>query len=170
MAGAMSNGPDIPMAVPRPGGDRLPPMLVPQHNLARYLRVRLEVLDGILRWLAPRTILGIVPIGTKRFELPVAEVAAMRISRVVRPLHLVLGLACVVVPFVLGWRWFAVIPMVILGLWLILIGFGPRLEVLTRAGRRHRVAVCFGHALDAELFIAGVDDIARMKRESPETP
>ena len=45
----------------------LPETRLPQHNLTRYIRVRLEVSDGVLRWQLPRTLLGVVMSALLRF-------------------------------------------------------------------------------------------------------
>ncbi len=147
------------------GGESLPPMILPQHGLTRFLRVRLEVQDGALRWMRPRTLLGIVPLGTLRWAMPLGEVDLLRLRRATpRPVRLASGLLLLAVPlFVLPW-WVAV-PVMLFGAWVLLVSLGPALEVKTTSGKRHRVAVCFGHQIDADLFIEAVSDFTATRRQ-----
>ena len=81
---------------------QVPRTTLPAHRLARYMRVQLEVKDGVLRWDVPRTLLGVVPIGDRHIAIPVADVQSLDVHRVVRPFNLVVGALCIVVPLVLG--------------------------------------------------------------------
>ncbi|MGB5432322.1 MAG: hypothetical protein WBO21_04865 [Acidimicrobiia bacterium] len=151
------------------GGDgshsqQAPPMTLPVHRLARYMRVQLEVSDGVLRWDVPRTLLGLVPIGVRHIAIPVADVQSLRVHRAARPFNLVVGVLCIAVPLVLGLWWIAV-PMLILGVWVILVSLGPRLDVVTCAGAKDHANVCFSHQLDAELYMAAVSDLAEQARK-----
>jgi hypothetical protein len=47
----------------------------------------------------------------------------------------------------------------IFGIWVTLVSLGPHLEVGTLSGKRHRVGVCFGHQIDAELYAAAVNGL-----------
>jgi hypothetical protein len=134
--------------------------------LTRYLRVRLEVTDGVLLWEVPRALLGVVPIDVRRIAVPVGEIRSVVMSRAVRPLSLLVAAACIAVPLILALWWLAA-PMVLLGLWLGLVSFGPNLEVETRSGAKHRAGVCFGHQLDAELYVDAVNDLAAPGRVMP---
>jgi hypothetical protein len=137
----------------------LPPLILPQRNLTRYLRVRLEVAGGLLRVVAPRALLGLVGLGVRRIEIPIDDVVLLKIGRGVRPLRLLIGVACIVIPSVLA-PWWIILPMVIAGLWVILASLGPQLEVVTRSGRRHRAGVCFSHQIDGELLAGAVNQLA----------
>jgi hypothetical protein len=128
------------------------------------LRIRLEVTDAVLRWEVPRTLLGVVPIGVRHLGVSIGEVRSARIHRTARPLRLLLGAACIVVPLVFGLWWLAV-PMVVAGAWVILVSLGPHLEVVTRAGARHRAGVCFSHKFDAELYLEAVNDLAEQAQQ-----
>jgi len=152
-------------AKPDPGSGWVPRITVPLHGLTRYLRVRFEVTDGVLRWEVPRTLLGTVPIGVRHIEVPVGEVRSARVHMAARPLRLLVGAACIAVPAVLGLWWLAV-PMVVVGAWVVLVSFGPQLEVVTRAGVRHRAVVCFGHRIHAEMYAAAVNDLAEEAQHS----
>lgn len=143
----------------------LPPVRLPQHGTTRYLRVEFEVEDGVVRWVTPRTILGIVPIGTRRIEVPIEGVGALRLRRVVHPVRLVVGAACILVPPALA-LWWAAVPLAVFGLWVILVSVGPHLEMVTSAGTKHRAAVCFGHQIDAELYVDAVGGFAAEARRS----
>ncbi len=136
-------------------GGFIPRTVLPTHNLTRYLRLKMEVNDGVLRWEVPRALFGIIPIGTHRLALPVAEVESATIGRAARPLLLVLGLAAIAVPPFFT-PWWVMVPMILLGVWLTLVSLGPRLEVWTVTGERHRAPVCFGHQFDADLFAEAV--------------
>lgn len=143
----------------------LPPMTLPQHRLARYLRVRLEVDHGVLQWVRPRTLAGLVPVGTRQMSLPIWEVRSLRLHRAsLRPARLFTGLALVVVPFA-ALRWWMALPGAVVGVWVIVVSLGPRLEVVTRTGERHEAAVCVGHQLDAGLFIDAVQDLIGSRDE-----
>lgn len=143
---------------PRPGW--LPPIDIPVHPLTRYLRVRLEVTDGVLRWEVPRTLLGLIPIGTHHVGVPMTEVRSARVRMVLHPLHLLAGAACIVLPLVFGLGWFSA-PLVIIGAWAALASFGPQVEVTTRGGARYRAGVCYGHRIDGELYATAVNDLVR---------
>ncbi len=151
------------------GGDansarqQVPWMTVPTHRLTRYLRVGLEVADGVLRWDVPRTLLGVVPVGTRHVSLPVVDVRSLQVHRVVRWVNLVVGAACIVVPLVFGLWWFAA-PMAVFGIWVILVSLGPQLDVVTESGMTGHASVCFSHQLDAELYMAAVTDLAEEVR------
>ena len=155
-------------ALPDPGPGWLPQITLPMHGSTRYLRVRLEVRDGMLRWEVPRVLLGLVPVGRRGVVIPVEEVVSVVVRRMIRPLLLAIGAAAIAGPLVVGswWGgwWWAAMPMVILGLWVILVSFGPQLVAVTRSGARHRAAVCFGHQIDAELYAAAVHDLAGRAR------
>jgi hypothetical protein len=147
-----------------PDPRRVPPITVPVHRLARYMRVRLEVADGVVRWEMPRALLGVIPVGVRHVAVPVADVQSLRVRRAVRPVNLMAGIACVVVPMVFG-LWWLLLPMLILGVWVILVSLGPRLDVVARSGSEGRASVCFSHQLDAELYMAAVTDLAEQAHE-----
>ena len=58
---------------------KLPEMILPQHNLTRYVRVGLSVTDGVMIWRLRRLVLGVLPFGSRELRLPVARVASMRL-------------------------------------------------------------------------------------------
>jgi len=117
--------------------------------------------DGVLGWEVPRTLLGMIAIGSRHIEVPVTEIGFLRLRRVVpHPVRWVIGAAGVVVPWCFV-PWWAAVPLLVLGLWAILITLGPHLELETKSGEIQRAPVCFGHSLDAELYIAAVEDMIR---------
>lgn len=145
------------------GPVQAPPIRVPTHNLTRYLRVTVEVMGNIVRWSVPRTILGLIPIGVRLVAVPIGDVASITVGRSVRPLHLLIGFAGVILPwFFLPW-WIS-LPLLVVGLWIVLVALGPQLVLVTNANETHRAAVCFGHELDAELYIAVVEDLAAIPK------
>lgn len=139
--------------------DSVPRTTLPVHGSTRYIRTYIEVDDGVIRWEVPRTVLGMIPIGSRFIEVPIAEVISVEMRRVVpHPVRLLVGVALVIAPwFFLPW-WVSV-PMLLLGLWTILIALGPHLELATKSGKVHRAPVCPRHSLDAELYIAAIEDI-----------
>lgn len=137
----------------------VPPMIVPSHGLTRYMRARLEVDAGELRWETPRAVLGVVPVGMRHISAPVGDVRSLRVHRVIRPVDLVAGLAIAATPIVLGF-WWLVVPAIIVGAWVVLVSLGPRLDASIRGGRTLRADVCFAHELDAELYVHAVKDLA----------
>jgi hypothetical protein len=137
----------------------VPETTLPMHNLTRYLRARVGVTDGVLQWAVPRTLLGVAPIGTRRLALPIEDVRSARMRRGVHPVRFLFGLACVAVPPFFT-PWWVMVPLILLGIWVILVSLGPHLEVETLSGRKHRAGVCFGHQIDAELYAAAVNDLA----------
>ena len=112
-----------------------------------------------MRWEVPRTILGIVPVGNRVIEVPATDIVGIGVGRAVRPVGTAVGLATLVVPFLWSWGWWAAL-MVPIGLWVIAVALGPRMEVVTRTGHTHHANVCFGHQIDADLYMAAVEDIA----------
>ncbi len=141
------------------GSVQAPPIRVPTHNLTRYLRTTVEVSDNTVRWAVPRTILGLVSAGIRLVAVPVRDVASIRVARMVRPFRLLIGLAGVVLPwFFLPW-WVS-LPLLVLGLWVALVALGPQLILTTQREEKHQAPVCFGHQLDAELYISVVEELA----------
>jgi hypothetical protein len=134
-------------------------MTLPQHGLARYRRVRLEVTRGVLCWRETRALLGVVPAGVRRGEVPIGEVESTGWRKAVHPVRTVVGVACVVVPWFLT-PWWAALPLTPFGLWVMLVSLGPHLEVVTGKGASHRIAVCLSHSMDADLFLDGVGALA----------
>ena len=141
------------------GSAQAPPIRVPTHNLTRYLRATVEVSDHVVRWAVPRTILGVIPVGLRQVAVPVDDVASIGVGRTVRPLRLLVGLAGAILPWFFL-PWWASLPVTVVGLWIVLVALGPQLLLTTRSNERHRAPVCFGHQLDAELYIAVVEDLA----------
>ena len=150
------------------GGDgshsqQAPPMTLPVHRLARYMRVQLEVSDGVLRWDVPRTLLGLVPIGVRHIAIPVADVQSLRVHRAARPFNLVVGACASWCP---GPR-----PLVDRCADVDLGSLGdpgisrsaPRCSHLRRG--EGSCNVCFSHQLDAELYMAAVSDLAEQARK-----
>ncbi len=137
----------------------VPRMTLPVHGTARYIRTHLQVDDGILKWEVPRTLLGMIPTGSRRIDVPLKQVEAVNMRRFApHPLRIAIGLGLAVAPwFYLPW-WLSV-PLLILGVWTVLIALGPHFEVVTKDGRKHRSPVCFDHSLDAELYKAAVEDM-----------
>lgn len=135
-------------------------MVVPAHGLARWVHARLGMADGVLRWEIPVTLLGIVPLGRRRVDVPAAEVTDIGVRRTARPISLLIGLTAMVLPLLAGWAWWLTLITAPLGLWIVLVSLGPRLRVVTTTGEDHKVSVCFAHQIDADLYIAAVEDIA----------
>ena len=144
----------------------VPRTTLPVHGTTRYIRTHVAVDDGVLKWEVPRTLLGMIPVGSRLIDVPVADVESVRLRRVVpHPVRVAIGVALVAAPWFLV-PWWASVPLLILGLWTILIALGPHLEVVTKAGKVHRSPICFGHSLDAELYMAAVEDMIK-PRSSP---
>ncbi len=141
--------------------DSVPRTTLPVHGTTRYIRTHLQVDDGILKWEVPKTLLGMIPIGSRLIAIPVADVKSVALRRVVpRPVRLGIGAALIVIPWFFL-PWWAAVPLLILGLWTALIATGPHLQLETSGGEIHRSPVCFGHSLDAELYIAAVEDMIK---------
>ncbi len=141
------------------GQVQAPPIRVPTHNLTRYLRTTIEVSDNTVRWTVPRTILGLMRIGLRLVAVPVDDVVSIRVGRAVSPLRLVIGLGGAILPWFFL-PWWAALPLLLLGLWVTLVALGPQLILATQRNETHRAPVCFGHQLDAELYISVVEDLA----------
>jgi hypothetical protein len=141
-----------------PDAGGVPPILVPVSNLTRYVRVRLWVADGMVQWEVPWRLLGIIPIGMRQVRIPFAEVTAARIARRVQPLLLLIGLVLIVVPWFFL-PWWASLLLLFLGFWVAMVSMGPRLIVATRLGRTRSAPVCFGHQLDADLYLEVVKEL-----------
>ena len=137
----------------------VPRTTLPIHGTTRYIRTHLQVDDGVLKWEVPQTLLGMIQIGSREIDVSLADVAEVNMRRVaLHPIRLAIGLVLVIAPwFFLPW-WGAV-PLLILGLWAILNTLGPHLELVTKSGEVHRSPICWGHSLDAELYMAAVDDM-----------
>lgn len=144
----------------------VPRTTLPVHGTTRYIRTHVAVDDGVLKWEVPRTLLGMIPVGSRLIAVPLSNVETVGLRRVVlHPARLVIGAALVVTPwFFLPW-WFSV-PLLLLGLWTILVALGPHLEVVTKVGKVYRSPICFGHSLDAELYMAAVEDMIKPRSSS----
>lgn len=142
----------------------LPPMTVPAHGSTRYLRSRVEVRSGVLRWEVPRAVFGVLPIGSRTIEIPLSEVSSLTVRRTLQPLRFILGLAWVAIPMIFGLWWLAV-PSAMFGIWVIAISVGPQLEVSTTTGTTRRAPFCFTHRFDAELYAQAALAIAEEVRQ-----
>lgn len=147
------------------GQGQAPPIRVPTHGLTRYLRATVEVTAGVVRWVVPRTLLGLVPIGNREVAVPIEQVEGIRVGKAIRPFRLATGLALAVVP----WPylpWWAAAVLLLLGIWVVLVALGPQLMLVTHNHKTHRTPVCFDHQLDAELYVAAVEDLVAASRRS----
>jgi len=145
---------------------KLPEMILPQHNLTRYVRVGLSVTDGVMIWRLRRLVLGVLPFGSRELRLPVARVASMRLQDwTMRPWRWPFAIGLIVAPALLT-PWWVMTPLILIGAWASFVSIGPSLQVTTIDGETRRAAVCFGHRLDAELFIEAVTDIAQAARQT----
>lgn len=142
----------------QPDGLSVPPMVIPAHNLARWIHARLAIADGNLRWETTRTLLGIVPVGRRTIEVPASAVEWIHIGRSFRPLNFTVGVAAMITPLLIGHGWWALLTVPV-GLWITLVSLGPRMVAKIETGETCRVDVCFGHQIDADLYIAAVRDI-----------
>ena len=144
----------------------LPEMILPQHNLTRYLRVGLSVTDGTMIWRLRRLVLGVMPFGSREVRVPVARVASMRLQNwTMRPWRWSFTVGLIVAAALLT-PWWVMTPLILLGAWTSFVSIGPSLQVTTIDGAAHRAAVCFGHRIDAELFIEAVTDMAEEARQT----
>jgi hypothetical protein len=151
---------------PVTGSLTVPEMILPQHSLTRYVRVGLSVTDGTMVWRLRRLVLGVVPFGSREVRVPVARVASMQLhDRTMRPWQWVftVGLIAAAALFT---PWWVMTPLILLGVWAGLVSIGPSLRVTTIDDAVHRAAVCFGHRIDAELFIEAVTDMAQEARRN----
>jgi hypothetical protein len=140
-----------------------PPITIPTHQLTRYLRVRVSVVDHQLQWDVPKTLLGVMPMGARQVMIPVGEVQSIDMGRTVRAVPLIVGIALIAAPWVLLPWWFA-LPVAIVGLWVAIVALGPQLVVTTRSGKRPSAAVCFGHQLDADLYMDVVKELSAARQ------
>ncbi|MBI5156869.1 MAG: hypothetical protein HZA58_02510 [Acidimicrobiia bacterium] len=146
------------MGSPGTASVRLPEMRLPVHGITRYLRVRIEVDDGVLRWAVPRALLGLVPIGVRHVSAPVSTLRSVGVRRVVTTHRLLTGLVVAAIPwFYLRWWWS--LPITLVGAAIALTSIGLHLEVTTGKGRRLCAPVCEGHKIDAALYADGLRDL-----------
>jgi hypothetical protein len=143
-------------------------LVLPVHPAARHLRTRLAVDEWVLRWDVPRALLGIVPLGTKHVEVPLAELGSLALVRLaVRPLRLVVGILIAFGAFALGLPWWGTIGLLALGGWVSFRALVSGLELRTTTGAVHHAGVCFGHLFDAEVYAVAVDDLLRRDIDAP---
>lgn len=129
-----------------------------QHPFTRYLKVRLEVTDGILKWQRPWTLLGVIPLGMRHLAVPVKDIGFVGVRMAVRPLNLFAGVMIAVVSLLLGIGW-AAAPLVAFGAWVAVVSVGPQLELLTTGGATRRTRIGFAHRGDAEVYAATVNHL-----------
>lgn len=142
----------------------LPEMILPQHNLTRYVRAGLSVTDGTMLWRLRHLVLGVLPFGSREVRIPVARVASMRLQDwTMRPWRWPFTVGLIVAAALLT-PWWVMTPLVLIGAWTSFVSIGPSIQVITIDGATHRAAVCFGHRIDAELFIEAVTDMAKAGR------
>ncbi len=146
----------------------VPATTLPQHPLTRYLKVRLEVTDGVLKWQLPWALLGIIPWGTRHVTMPINEIGNITVRMALRPLRLIAGAIIAVVSLMLGIGW-AAAPLVAFGVWVAAVSFGPQVELLTTGGATRRAPVCFAHRIDAEMYAAAVNALMVEALDEAET-
>jgi hypothetical protein len=147
-----------PMGAPETTSAQLPEMRLPMHGITRYLRVRIEVDEGVLRWAVPRALFGLIPIGVQHIAAPVSTLRSVGVRMVVTTHRLLTGLAVAAIPwFFLPWWWS--LPITLVGAAIALTSIGPHLEATTREGRRLCAPVCQGHKIDAELYADGLSEL-----------
>lgn len=137
---------------------QLPPTVLPLNTITPYLRARLEVADDCLRWESPRTVLGIIPIGSRRVEIPLGAIKSVGARYGVYPVRLLLGAGLLAVPFLVTTWWAAAGTLAAAGA-LLLLAPAARLDVVTADGRAHRLGICIRHRLDVDLIAAALDDL-----------
>lgn len=144
----------------------LPRITVAQSRMTPYLRAWVEVTGDVLRWQVPRTLLGVLPIGTRHIDIPIASVRSVRVLRAPLMLGRLIVDVLASIALIVAFGWIAV-PVVIIGTWLVLVSNRPHLEVEALDGTRHRAAFCLDAQLDAELYAMSVNDLAEEARRGP---
>ena len=147
---------------------QLPPTVLPLNTVTPFYRARLEVVDGVLRWGAPRTVLGLGRMGTRRVALPLSEVTAVRSGYGVHPARLLVGLGLLVVPLLGVPVWAFPILLAAAALQLVM---APDAQLVVRGsdGRARRLAICIRHRIDVDLVAAALSDLIGSGR-SPKPP
>lgn len=116
--------------------------LLRTNTVSFYLR-SLLVLDGeTLHATVPRTILGLVPIGTRSFAAPVDRLADLRIGIVLHADRILAALVCLGVAVLLRLPWLAAAGLLVLGGLLLLLGLTLGLRIRDLDGRWPTVPIC----------------------------
>ena len=137
---------------------QLPLTVLPLNTVTPFYRARLEAVDGVLRWEAPRTVLGLGRLGTRRVVIPLAEVAAVRSSYGVHPARLLVGLGLLVAPLIGVPVW--AVPILLAAATLLLTMAPDALLVVEGSdGRARRLAICVRHRIDVDLVAAALSDV-----------
>lgn len=152
-------------AAPAGAKSSLPRITVPQSRMTPYLRAWVEVSDGVLRWQVPRTLLAVVPIGTRPVEIPLESVRVVRVLRAPAMLGRFVAAILLAIALIVAFGWIAV-PIDLVGVWLVLVSNRPHLEVEALDGRRHRAAFCLDARIDAELYAISVNELALAARQA----
>lgn len=129
---------------------QVPLTVLPVHLPARYMRSRLEVINGELPWETPRRFLGVIPLDWKQARVPLSEVATIGVQTRLRPTRFLMGLALIALPWAVAMGILEFV-MVVCGIWILIVSLDQFVKVVTRSGQTERASVCYGHKLDADL-------------------
>ncbi|HEX6887787.1 MAG TPA: hypothetical protein VF143_06745 [Candidatus Nanopelagicales bacterium] len=147
------------------GSVQLPPTVLPLNRATPRYRARLEATDGVLRWETPRTLLGLLRVGTRRVALPLADITDVRSRLGVHPARLAVGLALLAAILTGPPAWAIPVLAAPAGL-LLMMAPDAELVVRTTDGRTRRLAICVLHRMDVGLVAAALADLTGSPRDA----
>lgn len=123
-----------------------------------YLRSRLLLHADALNVTTPRTILGLVPIGTRTWDIPLERLAGVRTTVVVRIERVLVAAALLAVAIFTGLPWLATVALAAVAAILLFLGVALGMRFEERDGGKFTVPVC---VLQREVAAAALRQIER---------
>lgn len=134
-----------------------------------YLRSSIFVSDDRLRVETPHTILGFIPIGTKRLDADLGHVRGSSLGPHLYPGRLAVAFGLLVAAFVLDWSPLAVSALVA-GAAMLLLSVIAVMRIDQVGGERFLVPVCLAHLGRASRVVEAVNSSTRSRTARGITP
>lgn len=131
------------------------------NSVTPYMRVRIQLTPERLRVDAPRTLLGVAPVGRRLLEFAPSEIARIRVAWALYPFRLLAALSLVAVVVAFTPSLAASIPMLLVVPWLLLLSLVKVIRIHPKQGGAVRVPICFFQTFDGELIATEVTAPAR---------
>jgi hypothetical protein len=139
---AGSGGPDVVGSSHAPHPRHTGTWILRTNTMSFYLRSRLVLDADALHVTTPRTILGLVPIGTRTWDIPLERLAGVRITVVVRIERVLVAAALLAVAIFVGLPWLATMALAAVAAILLFLGVALGMRMKDRDGARLTVPVC----------------------------
>ena len=139
-AGSDGPGVVVPSDAPRPRHTGT--WVLRTNTMSFYLRSRVVLDAHALRATTHRTILGLVPVGTRTWDVPLERFAAVRIAVVVHADRVLVAIGLVGAAAFAGLPGLAAVALVAVAAILLFLGIALGIRIDEREGGRFTVPVC----------------------------